>query len=470
MRVRSLVPAAFGSAAFRFALMLAVIVALGAGALLLTVERQVGYYAREASDGMLRAESSVLAAEYAELGLSGLTDAIARHRGSDEDPPYRYLLTDKTGRRLSGDLPLQAAKIGQGSVAVPEDFDGSRHVERLATRGTQLPDGLLLVVATDSFDVQQLRHRLGRFTILSGIAIAAFALIGGYLVGRVFLRRLATVNRSIDRIIDGDSVERLPMIGFGPEFDDLTRNLNRMLERKDAAMEALRQMSTDIAHDLRTPLTRLHQRLERLQASGGGDPDSIDAAVAQTNGLLATFEALLRIGSIEGGVGRRRFGPIDLSELLDRIHAAYVPVVEDSAQTFVAHHAAGVTVIGDPDLLAQLFTNLIENAIVHAPPGTRIVSRLHILGTEAVAEICDNGPGIPFDEREKVFRRFYRRDASRSTEGAGLGLALVAAIAALHQADCTIPDSAEGLCVRLIFRLSSAIDKVTNAPKHHGLP
>ncbi len=248
---------------------------------------------------------------------------------------------------------------------MPEVFDGSRHVERLATQVTQLPGGLLLVVATDSFDVQQLRYRLGHFTIWSGIVIAAFALIGGYLVGRVFLRRLATVNRAIDRIIDGDGAERLPMIGFGPEFDDLTRNLNRMLERKAAAMEALRQVSTDIAHDLRTPLTRLHQRLERLQVAGAGDADSIDAAVEQTNGLLATFEALLRIGSIEGGVGRRRFATVDLTELLDRIHAAYVPVVEDSGQTFIANHSAGVTVIGDPDLLAQLFTNLIENAIVH---------------------------------------------------------------------------------------------------------
>lgn len=453
--------AAFGSAAFRFALMLAAVVALGAGALLLAVERQMSYYAQEASDGMLRAESSVLASEYAELGLSGLTDAIARHRGSDADPPYRYLLIDRSGRRLSGDLPLQAARVGQGVVAVPENFDGSRHFEHLATRGTRLADGLMLVVATDSFDVQQLRHRLGRFTIWSGIAIAAFALIGGYLVGRVFLRRLAAVNRAIDRIVDGERAERLPMIGFGPEFDDLARNLNRMLERNAAAMDALRQVSTDIAHDLRTPLTRLHQRLERIQAASAGDPESIDAALEQTNGLLATFEALLRIGSIEGGVGRRRFAPVDLSELLDRVHAAYAPAVEDAGQTFIAQHAAGVTVLGDPDLLAQLFTNLIENAIVHTPSGTRIVSCLRIVGTEVVAEICDTGPGIPSDEREKVFRRFYRRDTSRSTEGAGLGLALVAAIATLHHADCTIPDSVDGLCVRLLFRLSSTIDQVT---------
>lgn len=464
MQARSPILAAFRSAAFRFALMLAVVVALGAGALLLVVERQMGYYAQEASDGMLRAEASVLASEYAELGLSGLTDAIARHRGSDADPPYRYLLIDRTGQRLAGDLPLRAAQDDQGVVTVPEDFDGTRRFEHLAARQTRLPNGLMLVVATDSFDVLQLRHRLERFTMWSGLAIAAFALIGGYLVGRIFLRRLATVNRTIDRIVDGERAERLPMIGFGPEFDDLTRNLNRMLDRNAAAMDALRQVSTDIAHDLRTPLTRLHQRLERMQAASIGDLENIDAAVEQTNGLLATFEALLRISSIEGGVGRRRFALVDLSELLDRIHAAYAPVVEDSGQTFIAQHLAGVTVFGDVDLLAQLFTNLVENAIVHTPSGTRIVSCLRVDGTRAIVEICDTGPGIPPEEREKVFQRFYRRDASRNTEGAGLGLALVAAIANLHQADCVIPESVEGLCVRLVFRLSCVSSQITDAP------
>lgn len=464
MQARSWLPAALGSAAFRFALMLAVVVALGAGALLLTVERQVGHYAQEASDGMLRAESSVLAGEYTELGLSGLTDAIARHRGADVDPAYRYLLVDAAGRRLSGDLPSSAARVGGGTITVPEDYDGDRRLERLTIRGTRLPDGMLLVVATDSFDVQQLRHRLARFTLWSGVAIAGFALLGGYLVGQIFLRRLASVNRAIDRIVDGDRAERLPMIGFGPEFDDLARNLNRMLERNAAAMEALRQVSTDIAHDLRTPLTRLHQHLERMQASGEGDAESISKALEQTDGLLTTFTALLRIGSVEGGVGRRRFAPVDLSELLDRIHTAYCPVVEDAGQSLIADHAQGAVILGDPELLAQLFINLVENAMVHTPAGTRIVSRLRVVGDEAVAEVCDTGPGIPAEDREKVFRRFYRRDESRSTDGAGLGLALVAAVASLHQARLGIPDGDQGLCVRVAFPLLSGRAHVTGAP------
>lgn len=451
MRRKSLLPAAFGSAAFRFALLLAVIVALGAGALLLTVERQVGHYAQEASAGMLRAESSVLAGEYAEFGLVGLIEAIERHRGTERDPPYRYLLVDGSGRRLTGDLPAAAAARGIESVAVTENMDGRRRLEQMVLRRTQLPRGLVLIVATDGFDVMQLRHRLGRFTLWSGITIAAVALLGGYLVGQVFLRRLTQVNKAIDRIVAGERDERLPMIGFGPEFDELARNLNLMLERNAAAMEALRQVSTDIAHDLRTPLTRLYQHLERMQVDGDGAAESVRQAIEQTNALLATFTALLRIGSVEGGIGRRRFAPVDLSELLDRLYAVYSPVVEDAGQTLVADHATGVVVLGDAELLAQLFTNLLENAIVHTPRGTHIISRLRLLDDGIVAEVCDTGPGIPSEEREKVFRRFYRCDASRATEGVGLGLALVAAIATLHEARCFIPDSDSGLRVRLVF-------------------
>lgn len=448
------------SAAFRFALMLAVVVALGATALLMTVERQVGRYAHEASDGMLRAEAKVLAGEYAELGLSGLTDAIARHRGVSADAPYRYLLRDALGRRLAGDLPDAAARVGSGTLDVPEQEAGGVNIERMAMLGTSLPDGILLVVATDSFDVQDLRHRLDRFTLLSGIGIALFALLGGYLVGSLFLRRLDRVNHAVDRIMEGERDERLPMIGFGPEFDELARNLNHMLDRNAAAMEALRQVSTDIAHDLRTPLTRLHQRLEAMQ-DGAADPTGIEEALAQTDGLLATFHALLRIGTLEGGVGRQRFARVDLSELMERIHQAYLPVAEDADHLLTADLAPGVVVSGDGELLAQLFTNLIENAIVHTPAGTTIGLRLGVAGEEVLAEVSDTGPGIPREERDKVFRRFYRLDRSRSSAGSGLGLALVAAIAALHRADCFIADADAGLSVRVRFQRREC---VTGAP------
>lgn len=455
-------PKSLNSAAFRFALLLAAIVALGAGALLLTVERQIGHYAHEASDGMLRTEASVLAGEYRDLGLSGLTDAIERHQAIGENAPYRFLLRDAAGRRLAGTLPASAARLGPGAIIVTEMESGGPSRERLATLGTDLPDGLLLVVATDSFDIEDLGERLGRFTLWSGIAIAVFALLGGYLVGRVFLGRLDRVNRAVDGIIDGNRIAPLPMIGLGAEFDDLTRNLNRMLDRIAQTMEALRQMSSDVAHDLRTPLTRLHQRLERMRDTEHIDPAAVDEMLEQTTALLATFQALLRIGTLEGGVGRQRFGPVDLTEVMDRVVQAYCPVAEDARHRLVAQHAGGVRVDGDAELLAQLVTNLIENAIVHTPPGTEITSRLSVKNGRPCIDLCDDGPGIPVEHRDKVFRRFYRGDASRSTEGAGLGLALVAAIAGLHRASSTIRDVGRGLCVRVTFPPSAL--QVTGAP------
>lgn len=439
------------SAAFRFALLLALVFAGGAALVLATVERQIGRYAVEATHGTLQTESTILAGEYRELGRSGLTDAMERHGRAGDEAQFRYILTDATGVRLYGDLPRGASRTGWGTIAIIEREHGGQMRETMTRLGTRLPDGLLLVVATDNYDVDRLREDLGRFTLLSGLGITLFALIGGYLIGRAFLRRLDRVNRAVDRIVDGDRAERLPAIGFGPEFDGLTRNLNRMLERNAAAMEALRQVSTDIAHDLRTPLTRLHQRLEQMRDAGAPDPAGIDDALDQTANLLATFQALLRIGTVEGGVGRQRFVPVDLSALMIRIHQAYQPVAEDAGHVLLAEHAGDAVVEGDETLLAQMITNLIENAIVHTPAGTIITTSLTVTGDGVTMEVRDTGAGIPVAERVNIFRRFHRLDASRHTEGAGLGLAMVAAIAGLHGAEHGVADSAHGLCVRIRF-------------------
>lgn len=444
-------PGALRSAAFRFAFLLALIFAAGAATLLVVVEQQIGGYATEATRGSIRAEAAILAGEYRTLGQSGLIDAMERHQSSGRDAQFRYLLLDGEGHRLFGDLPSSVTPIGWATVQVNEVEQGQGVVlETLSSQTTQLPDGLRMVVATDNFDVETMRQRLSHFTLISGVAITVFALIGGYFTGRIFLRRLSQVNQAVDRIIEGELAERLPKIGFGPEFDELTRNLNRMIDRNALAMESLRQVSTDIAHDLRTPLTRLHHSLERMQQSSSPEPWLVEQAMEQTTGLLATFQALLRIGAVEGGVGRRNFKAVNLSELLDRVQQAYEPVADDAGHTLLADHTSGIVVEGDAELLAQLFTNLIENAIVHTPPGTVITSRLILADGGPTVEIHDTGPGIPASERSKVFGRFYRLDASRHTDGAGLGLALVSAIAALHGATHSISDS-DGLCIRIVF-------------------
>ncbi|WP_254515918.1 HAMP domain-containing sensor histidine kinase [Novosphingobium sp. G106] len=446
-----MMPAAIRSAAFRFAFLLALIFAAGAAALLVVVQRQIKDYAADATKGSIRAESAVLAGEYRSLGRSGLIEAMGRHQSASSDAQFRYLLLDGQGHQLFGDLPLSAVHNGWSTFQVRETEPRQVLTQEMFSSLTMsLPDGLKMVVATDNFDVENMRQRLRNFTLVSGIAITLFALIGGYIIGGLFLRRLTRVNQSVDRIVEGELTERLPMIGFGPEFDELARNLNRMIDRNALAMEALRQVSTNIAHDLRTPLTRLHQRLEVMQQSGVAEPSVIDDALAETTSLLETFQALLRIGAVEGGIGRRYFRCVDLTELMDRVQQAYEPVAEDADHFLLADHARGITVDGDAELLAQLFTNLIENAIVHTPPGTVITSRLIMIDGAPAAEICDTGAGIPPIERSKVFGRFYRLDASRHTEGAGLGLALVAAIASLHNASHAILET-DGLCVRIMF-------------------
>ena len=448
------------SGAFRFALLFAAVFAVASAFLLLTVQRQIGKYAAEATDGMLRAEAAILAGEYRQMGLSGLTDALERHRNAGGEAQFSYLLLDAKGRKIAGNLPASVNGIGLGEIRTPAELgEGTEETDTLKRLGTRLPDGLQLVVATDTFDIRNLGTRLTWFTLWCGVGIAVFALIGGYLVGGLFLRRLDRVNAAVGRIMEG-SGERLPTIGMGPEFDRLSSNLNRMLERNTALMDGLRQVSTDIAHDLRTPLTRLRQQLEdtRDAVEAGPGRAAIDDALAQTEDLLSIFQALLRIGTIEGGVGRKRFAPVDLTEVMNRVHLAYQPVAEDRGQFLTAELEHAATISGDGELLAQLFTNVVENALMHTPQGTRVIMRVATTPAGVISEIEDDGPGIPPREHGNVLRRFYRLDSSRNTPGAGLGLALVSAIAALHDAELSLVDKQPGLMVRLTFPPARSVE------------
>jgi signal transduction histidine kinase len=232
-----------------------------------------------------------------------------------------------------------------------------------------------------------------------------------------------------------------------------------MLSRIVALMENLSQVSNDIAHDLRTPVTHLRHRLERARADSRTTEEygvALEAAIAKADEILGLFAALLRIAQIEGGARRAAFQRLDLGALLAQMRELFEPVADEAGHVLqlTVTKEAGAIIRGDRQLLAQLFSNLIENAIVHTPPGTCIALSLGIEDGRAVARVSDDGPGVPREEHERLFRRLYRREASRTQPGYGLGLSLAAAVAELHGAAIHIRDGAgPGLSVEIAFPL-----------------
>jgi signal transduction histidine kinase len=441
------------SGPFRLALLFAAIFAIGSILLVVVVEKAVASYAEQVTSDTLTAEVTRLATIDRQAGTAGVVAAI-RERATARQQAFQYLVTDSAGHRLGGDLPKSAYRAGWATVSVAEPAsagDPRDEPAAMKTFGIARAGGGLLVVGSDLYDVQELREWLDTVTLWGAIGITLLALIAGYVIAAIFTQRLERLNVSINTIMDGRLDQRVPVIGMDGEFDRLSANLNRMLDRIEALMTGMRQVCNDIAHDLRTPITRLRQHLESAITEDGAPVPQrmIDDALAQIDEIMTIFSALLRIGTIEAGAGRVRFQPVDLSEVMHRVLLAYQPVAEDAGKTITGAIDHGLLVNGDADLLAQMFTNLIENALIHTPPGALIALALHRKGDTITADVSDNGPGIQVEERENVLRRFYRLNTSRSDNGAGLGLALVAAIADLHGAHLTLCDAHPGLRARI---------------------
>ncbi|WP_127900474.1 HAMP domain-containing sensor histidine kinase [Solirhodobacter olei] len=290
---------------------------------------------------------------------------------------------------------------------------------------------------------------------LSLLPTIIIALGGGLYLARRSDAKVARITATLDRLTAGDLSARVAGL---PRADDLAAigdGVNRMAAGQEASTEALRQVSADIAHDLKTPIQRLALMLDRLAGQEGlAEPEAELAGRAREEAerIVATFQSLLQIAQIEGGSPKARFGPVDLAEVARTFAEIYEPSAEDSGQSLELALPEGATeVSGDRGLLGQALANLIENALRHTPPGSRIFVRVRVEAGGVVLEVADTGPGIPEEERGKVLRRLYRLERSRTTPGSGLGLALVAAIAEVHGAELELGDAAPGLVVRLRF-------------------
>ena len=369
---------------------------------------------------------------------------------------FFYLLQDRNGNVLAGDLPPLEPVIGIREWVEPNRLPQFRKTD-IRGRGEATGDGGYLFVGTNAHEVHELRESVAQSFLWGLGAAMLLVLTGGALMSASVLRRIEAVSQTSRDIVAGDLQRRIPLNGSGDEFDHLAVSLNAMLDRIGVLMEGLRQVSTDIAHDLRTPLTHLRQRLELAQQRPP-DAAALHATLATTlkdiDAILQTFGALLRIAQIESGARKASFRTVDLSELLRTVAEIYQPAIEEKSQTLHEDIAAGLGVHGDRELLTQLFANLVENASRHCDAGARIELAARATAASIEVVVADNGPGIPADMREKVLQRFVRLDASRTTPGNGLGLALAHAVATLHDAELDLGDNAPGLRVSVRFSLA----------------
>jgi signal transduction histidine kinase len=384
----------------------------------------------------------------------GPHDSNADSLGVDSLGVY-VLLQERVKGKLAGNLPSSGPLLGLFSFSRPRALPAKDHEDRhgpksrvtILGRGSYIGDGVYLFVGRDTAQIAATTERISKaFAWIAG-ATLAFAVGGGIFFSVQFMRRIDAITRTCRAIVAGKFNDRIALRGSGDELDGLAAAINDMLDRISALLDNLRQVSSDVAHDLRSPLTRLRNRLEETRVNSvttGDYASAVSGALEDTDRLLAIFAALLRISQIESGTRVAAFSEVSLSEILENIYEMYRPVAEDQHQSLTARIEKNLLIRGDAELLTQMFSNLIENAIRHTPRNTNIVISLEATETAVVASISDDGDGIPPREREKVFRRFYRLTSSRSTPGNGLGLALVAAIANLHHAKIEIFDNHPG--------------------------
>ena len=424
----------------------------------------VGYMGRQ-TDATIDAEIQGLAEQYRQRGLAGLSNLLSER--TQYNTTSVYLLTDLSGRVLLGNLGRWPEAISQAddwlTFKLPINAEAGPVIHKARARQFTLRGGFRLLVGRDVQELVALEKLLSR-AVTWGLGVTCLlGLVGAVTMSRSVVRRIDSINQTTRRIMAGDLSRRVPTSSSNDDFDILAGNLNAMLDRIQRLMEELRRVSDNIAHDLRTPLTRLRNKLEVLSDTdelGEHKRASTQTAIAEADALLSTFNALLRIARIEAGHRRENFRDVDLAQIAADVAEFYEPLAEEKGITLRTDLAATTSptqkqyVSGDVDLLFQAFANLLHNAIKYTPASGDVQIRLLHRGAGLVFEVSDTGPGVASEHHDEVLQRFYRLDDARSTPGNGLGLSLVAAVAQLHRAELVLGGSSNGLVVQLVFSTS----------------
>lgn len=414
-------------------------------ACLLALDLLLGFVVQELIERGAKSEIEETLAELRQAHQAGGAEALMRRisdiasEADDDEVTIGYQA--EGGALVAGDLSLPGPAPGW-SVFLPDGIDAD---EALWVRSELLPDGGWINAGVSSehyHDVGELMLAGAAWTVAIALPLA---LLSGALLSRAVLRRLAPIARTAEGVRLGELSRRATLAGTGDEFDRLAGDINAMLDTIEGLTRNLRNVSVGIAHELRTPLARIRNRLVELKEAQSGRPtEPADAALAEIDRALATFGSLLRIGQIEANAERRGFGTVKLSELVAELAEVYEPVASEQGKRLTADVAPGVELRGDRALLAQMISNLLDNAIVHTPASTTI--RLELTGGPGPHRIvvADDGPGIPPEEGERVFERFYRLDRDLAAPGTGLGLSLVRSICSLHGFTVRLGESGAG--------------------------
>ena len=449
MRIR-----AFHTEGFRIAAIFVAIFALSAAALAAITIVIVNEEFRDQIVQFANADIGAVKDGYRTNGEAEAKEVIGQRMSAPGASDFFLLERGRTP--LAGNLAPMLPRTG--ILALP--YPGNAPGHGILGVGTFLAPDLYVFSGSDLYRARLTQRRI--LITLSWVFAGALilALLGGLLVSRSFLRRADVIVRTCRAIMAGNFNTRIPIRGTEDELDRLSETINAMLDRIAALMNNVTQVTNDIAHDLRTPVTHLRHRLEmaRERAVTTEDYDkALEAAMAASDDILALFTALLRIAQIEAGARRTAFAPLELCALLSNLREVFTPVAEDAGHRLEFKLGGPLQISGDRELLTQLFSNLIENAIIHTPKGSRVSVTLSREGDDAIVRVSDNGPGVPEDEHQKLFQRFYRREASRTRTGFGLGLALVSAIADLHGARLRIETAQpHGFAVALLLPMTQA--------------
>jgi signal transduction histidine kinase len=449
------------SAAYRIALANFIVFAIGLALLGLVVFAAMHIAFTGQMDATISDEAQILVDEYRTGGRHELAEAIAARESSSSPTKMLYAVFSPDGRRIAGTLRTKRPPVGVHNIIFIDPKEGPDHARGVAV---DLSPNERLMVAADGEWVERIDRTV---IIVFGIAFLAACIVGfvgAMLFGAYLKGRLDAISKTARVIIAGDIRERMPLTGRNDEFDQLAGTLNRMLDRIEGLLENLRQVSSDVAHDLRTPLSRLRTQLESSKQKSVDPAEVIGSAIAQVDQVLALFAAILRIAEVEAGETRRFFTSVDLTALAMELVESFAPAVQDHSQNLIWSIEPDLSVEGDRELLAQAAINLIENAQRHTPSGTVISVTLTAVGTSVCLQVVDDGPGVGTPDLSRIVKRFARLESSRNAPGYGLGLNLVSAVAKLHGGRLVLKNNAPGLSATIEL-LSAATSKTSRTTR-----